>query len=649
MTEMKKKRRSQSRRGDIDRQREAINAAVPGVRNTFIVFLLVGLYILLLTGSTTDEQLLRGSSLPLPFLNVTLPLIGAYSVAPILFVVLHVYLLLQIFLMARRIALFRANKQQPELLSQFFIVQMLIGNADVTIDLLIYYISRLTLVIGPVLILIFVQLRFLPYHNANVTQLHQFSIVADIIFVWILWKKITGQFRRPLSSIRDLQKRWKDYVPDIYFFILTIFLGWFVLFDAVIPNGSVRGLPQKGNLTDHLEPFAKRYLDISLSVLVMHSPPPEILAEYHRAGISGERAWIEYAEPLDLQSRDLRFAKFIDVRFTRTNLLRSDLRGADLSFAEFQGANLYEANLQRANLHNAKLQGAWLGNAHLEGANLSSTSLLGADLKGAHLQGALMNKVSAEGADFSNAQMQGADLEESNLFLASFAHADIQGADLSGTVISGVNLHGANLRGVKFTGAVLDGTDFQESIINLTEFTSAEVAVLPKNYFDELMNNVGNQVPEEIVDMSGKYRSIVTDRIKGNAARISSTKDTMDAVVIKQAKLFGPITRDMNVDHDRQQLTENWPPPSPDYSSKLWEFLATVPCQIKDNSTNTKISAEAIFTRLVDRLTDTKQSSVQNSGAQLLFKVSKTCDSLKEIDTSVTDKLMKLMSQKGGN
>jgi hypothetical protein len=42
-------------------------------------------------------------------------------------------------------------------------------------------------VIGPVLLLLLIQVQFLPYHLEWVTWVQRIAIVVDVIFLWLLW------------------------------------------------------------------------------------------------------------------------------------------------------------------------------------------------------------------------------------------------------------------------------------------------------------------------------------------------------------------------------------------------------------------------------------------------------------------------------
>jgi hypothetical protein len=72
-------------KGDLEQAEkslEAVNNAASTARILFFTFLLLGTYIGIIIGSTTDEQLLRVSPVTLPLLNVQLPIRVFYAFVP---------------------------------------------------------------------------------------------------------------------------------------------------------------------------------------------------------------------------------------------------------------------------------------------------------------------------------------------------------------------------------------------------------------------------------------------------------------------------------------------------------------------------------------------------------------------------------------
>lgn len=65
------------------------NDAARHVIRVYLVFLLIGAYITIIIGSTTDEQLLRVSHVSLPLLDVGIPILAFYILTPWIVLLLH--------------------------------------------------------------------------------------------------------------------------------------------------------------------------------------------------------------------------------------------------------------------------------------------------------------------------------------------------------------------------------------------------------------------------------------------------------------------------------------------------------------------------------------------------------------------------------
>ena len=91
-----------------DGLRGAVNQAAGLVRNLYFTFLLLGTYVAIIIGSTTHLQLLEVSPVTLPILSVQLPIVGFYALISWLLLLFHFNVLLQLYLLSRRLHLFDA-------------------------------------------------------------------------------------------------------------------------------------------------------------------------------------------------------------------------------------------------------------------------------------------------------------------------------------------------------------------------------------------------------------------------------------------------------------------------------------------------------------------------------------------------------------
>jgi uncharacterized protein YjbI with pentapeptide repeats len=169
-----------------------------------------------------------------------------------------------------------------------------------------------------------------------------------------------------------------------------------------------------------------------------------------------------FLQGANLQDTNLQRTNLQDTNLQRAFLQDAKLQGAFLQDANLQGANLQGADLQRAHLQGVNLQDANLQGVNLQDANLQDAKLQGAFLQDANLQQAFLQRAHLQGANLQRAHLQGADLLGANLLGADLLKADLQRA-----FFPDANLQGADLRGADLLGADLLGADLQRA--NLTE------------------------------------------------------------------------------------------------------------------------------------------------------------------------------------
>jgi hypothetical protein len=79
----------------------ALNHSAERVQTLWFSFLTFMLYLAIAAGTATHRMLFLEEPLNLPVLNIKLPLLGFYILTPVIFVVLHFYMLLNLVLLAR--------------------------------------------------------------------------------------------------------------------------------------------------------------------------------------------------------------------------------------------------------------------------------------------------------------------------------------------------------------------------------------------------------------------------------------------------------------------------------------------------------------------------------------------------------------------
>jgi len=485
----------------------SVNDAANAVSTRFVTFISVGAYVAVTVASTTHEMLLRASNLvTLPLLNAQIPIIGPfgfYTIAPWLIVLLHSDLLLQLSILGNELARFdqevnRVAEPHRTLLRQrvanFYYVLYLTGGAPSRfLHLLSAFITWMTAVMIPLALLLFIQIRFLPFHSPFDTWLHRAAVATDtalILFILLprLWPRL-----RAGAKASGWQAVFRRAVSVPIFIVLACATTLFAsLFVATIPDGPQRAFSW----------FAQN-MELRERVLTANALSPQDINALRDASDPEQlREVLAKVMPFQaLQGRDFRYADLynavlprLDLRAVRTGegqegeplpadcearrgcedppdcedrgLQRTQLIGANFAWASMQGAMFDEAILDDANLGWAKLQDGSLNRAHLNRATLTSAKLQKARLEsaklcGADLSEAEMGQAGVAGAHLQGASLRGAKLESANLRGADLRGADLSEADLTEADLSGARLQGAVLRGAKTRGASFDGANVE--------------------------------------------------------------------------------------------------------------------------------------------------------------------------------------------
>ena len=547
---------------------DAVNSSSDTSHTGWLLFLAIMTYLVIAVAGVTHEALLLETPVQLPILQVKIQLKQFFQFAPIVLVLFHLGIMAQLVLLARKTLEFdhairlletssrRTHPLRLELHS-FFFVQAIAGpQRSVVMSGFLNIMSWLTIVILPVILLLYMQVAFLPYHDVTTTWINRIALLFDIVLVLMI-----GVFlMRPEPSF--FQALWRSTAAHPLGSIATTavlaLVAYLSLFAATVPGetldrvsrhwvgGSATDAASRAQQTGFVLPLLSARSDGTLfgvfrrNIIVTDSD----LAEENKLEGGDKR--------LKLRGRDLRYAK----------LDRTDMRGADLTGAALDGASLVGANLEdawltcaemdrlllandraagkcasaqnvdlsRAQLANAHLSGidlrdAKLDEAQLEGTDLSNASLIGASFSSAHLEKAdLTGGVQAQGTNFLNAALQGADLTGAELQSADFSSAALQGtvlnfAQMQGAVMRGADLEAASLQrarleGADLTGARIAGADLRGVTVWLTTPPEWNPAGLTD------ISVIAIQAPDEaqLADLKSKIQGIANDDGRVRAA-----------------------------------------------------------------------------------------------------------------------------------
>jgi uncharacterized protein YjbI with pentapeptide repeats len=497
---------------DLQALRDAAADAASIGAGLWLSYLFVLFYLALAAHGVTDRDLLLENRVKLPFLNVDMPLTTFFWLGPLLLLIVHAYVLLHFSLLADKGVFFREelDKQIPfsprrtqlrrQLPTNIF-VQIAAGPDEIQSGFrgfLLQAIAWISLVIGPLAVLILFLLQFLPYHNESIAWLQRVVLFLDLVLLWRLWPQIarsekTWFTRAALSSPKVQALTLSSAMATLALVGLTFFSATFPneWLDSIVPAVGVvpnKWLPWKkgdsaqGRSSLHellvagdVDELTGKLTSLWSNRLVL--PNLDIV---NNEKFDTETKLAAVPQTLSLRGRHLEgavlpSARLRKVDFTGAHLQRAILTGADLREAKFglisgpsadlRDATLIGAQLQGAVLDGTRLWGARLPGAQLQGASLDWAKLQGADLSGTHLEGASLRFAHLEGASLYDAQLQAASLDRAELQGASLKLAELEGASLAGASLQGALFDDAGLQGVSLAGADLLGASFSRAFV----------------------------------------------------------------------------------------------------------------------------------------------------------------------------------------
>ncbi len=487
---------------------EAVNRASDTVNTAWLIFLGVMSYLLITAAGVTHKDMLLSNDIPLPILQVKIDLGRFFFFAPIILLLFHTGVVAQLALLARKALEFDTSIRMLETterrshplrleLDNFFFVQGIAGpERSKVMSAFLHSLSWLTLVFLPVLILLYTQVVFLPYHDPIITTAHRVALFADIIMLATI-----GTFlARSENSFFTAFRRTLAQHPKTGLFTAVLFINVaiFSLFIATIPGERL------DRMTDAITGRGAKaernagYLGFALP-FVKPSEDGSLFGLFYRnlvvrdADLVVDNQVTPGESTINLRGRDLRYAR----------LDRTDLHQADFTGANIEGASFVQADLRNVSMTCADIDRLLLGDSRKEvkcisarGANftrarMTEAKLAGGDFGGAvfdhaNLEGSDMRYLLAQGADFTSANLQRVDLSgNSVLHGASFLTASLQGADMTTAELAmanfvSANLHGAilsfaRLEGARLLDADLDGADMQNARLFGADLTNAKI------------------------------------------------------------------------------------------------------------------------------------------------------------------------------
>jgi hypothetical protein len=344
-----------------------------------------------LAASVTHRDLLFGKSVSFPILNVELPLALFFVVAPVVLLVSHAYLVVHLAMVGKKARLFdealvaRVDDHPTReglrwQLPSNVLVQFLVGPLEMragAFGFIFYSIVLTTIVLGPIVLLLYLQVQFLPYHHEQITWLHRLAVLLDVGLLWTFWPAVVDRPGELTDTLIGTFWRHKVLV------VLSIVALWFSFLMATFPGEKLHALLRPAT-SDSATPVmvVPGFLRFSELYDSLFNGPIECWHGGRQSPFSATLvltdARVAIASPRDAgATNSLRGRNLEGAILNGTFLQNVDLTGADLKNASLERADLTDANLNKADL-----TGAWLVRANLEGATLYKTRLDGAVLVG---------------------------------------------------------------------------------------------------------------------------------------------------------------------------------------------------------------------------------------------------------------------------
>jgi uncharacterized protein YjbI with pentapeptide repeats/succinate dehydrogenase hydrophobic anchor subunit len=502
---------------DVEALERAVNDSAGRVSGIWLSFVAFSAYLAAAASMVSHRQVFLEEPIKLPTINIDLPLAASAVLLPLLFVIYHLYALLQVVLLSRTADAYNEAIEKNvegtdrtrvrQRLANTLFAQLFAGSERErkgALGWLLRLMAWATLAVGPVLVLFLFELKFLPYHSTTITWAQRALIAADLLAVLLLWATAIN----PRQDVSWQTLRGSPVGSGISGVLVLI-----SLFLVAYPGEWTRWFwrPFNTDTREIVSPTCHTPRFIA-AVFPMHFdrlwlPHMDFMnndvVEKSLAAAKARGVKWKYSTPTrSFEGRDLSCATFseTDLRgadFGASNLVAADfqmanLRGArfkkaQLSGASFFGANLegadfvwaqldkssFNANAKDGDFRGANLLGADLALAELQGADLRSTDMRGVNLSSAQLQGSEISSAMLQGANLSFAVMTAADLSDAHLEGANLTKASLQGANLRGAILVGADLTDANLEGADLSRAHLQGSQFDRSAVSLANFSNA--------------------------------------------------------------------------------------------------------------------------------------------------------------------------------
>src|SRR5580704_9580273 len=251
---------------DLEEIKKSVEDAASVSGGLWLSYLFVLSYIAIAAGAVTHEDLLLVRPVKLPFLNVELPLKAFFALAPYIVLIIHAYALMHFIMLGKKASRFHneLRRQFPDsgtetqksgaapdgahkeirdklrrLLPSNIFVQILAGPPELRTGIfgsMLKLIALTTLVVLPVLVLLLLQIQFLPFHDVTISWAQRVALFLDIVVLWVLRPPILADLSVGNSGrARILAKVLREFGLGLAG-VMSIAALWFSTVVATIPG-----------------------------------------------------------------------------------------------------------------------------------------------------------------------------------------------------------------------------------------------------------------------------------------------------------------------------------------------------------------------------------------------------------------------------
>lgn len=666
---------------------EAVNASSDMAHTAWLIFLAIMAYLMIAVAGVTHKDLLLETPVELPILQVPIQLPQFFQFAPVILVLFHLGLISQLVLLARKTLeldhairlLETSNRRTHPLrleLHNFFFVQAVAGpHRSHVVSAFLHGMSWLTLVVLPVVLILYIQIMFLPYHDVTITWMHRIALLIDIlvlVLIGIFLTRIEASFFHAF---------WRTTLAHPFSFTATFMMlgaiAVFSLFVATVPGETLDHISQAVISKKKDEAGAQRYSSGFIVPFFSAGQNDPLFGVFLKnivvtdTDLVVDKKDAAPGEPtLNLRNRDLRFAK----------LDRSDLHGADFTGANLDDASLVETDLRetaiacdsidelrksgnrdvshcpsarradftRAKLPLATLFGADLSSAIFEGAHLNGADMRDSILRDTVFSQAVLDKadisgaVQAQGVDFSFASLKGVDLRNGRLQAADFTAAKMQGVVLFQASLHAANLSGADLEAATLAQAQLQGADLAGVNVTGADMRDVRIWVTKPPQPDPLaLLDLSGMTFAPLKNVSQNEREAL-ERMMVDPKISTTVKEAM------QSLMDGGDAKDWSSSPESQEwralTAQAQPPDVGTFETRLTEYLTALICKAKhgDGALATGVARRAqvvgpedpmafrgdVIT-LYDRLKQESCPAFRSIFPQVMYDLAQTADALR--------------------